>query len=334
MIEEIQEKWEVNITSVVSDNAANMAAMRTRIKELDQKLHTYGCHAHIANLLVKDVLNTTEFKSVSGKIMAVLKFLKHTHAGSSALAEKKLPRPNLPCETRWNSYLDSFSYFVTHWSSIAEIVNESGLTRTALVYRNMEEIQLKRSASDALAFLKPLGDELDRFQSDCCTIGEAYEILRKIAQQTPDQFAIHLEKRRKMAINPVVLAANLLDHRYTGNELSPLEVQEAMEYIGEMDELYLAETSKLCARDQPFVENLFKEAYKELKPDTWWKSGVKMGFNPAFAEAAGALVASVASSAGLERQFSTLGMSYGKLRANLDSQKAGKLAFLYRQLNV
>ena len=51
-IEEIQEKWEVNITSVVSDNAANMAAMRTRIKELDQKLHTYGCHAHIANLLV------------------------------------------------------------------------------------------------------------------------------------------------------------------------------------------------------------------------------------------------------------------------------------------
>ena len=86
--------------------------------------------------------------------------------------------------------------------------------------------------------------------------------------------------------------------------------------------------------DQPFVENLFKEAYKELKPDTWWKSGVKMGFNPAFAEAAGALVASVASSAGLERQFSTLGMSYGKLRANLDSQKAGKLAFLYRQLNV
>ena len=44
-IEEIQEKWEVNITSVVSDNAANMAAMRTRIKELDQKLHTYGCYS-------------------------------------------------------------------------------------------------------------------------------------------------------------------------------------------------------------------------------------------------------------------------------------------------
>ena len=149
---------------------------------------------------------------------------------------------------------------MTHWSSIAEIVNESGLTRTALVYRNMEEIQLKRSASDALAFLKPLGDALDRFQSDCCTIGEAYEIWRKIAQQTPDQFAIHLEKRRKMAINPVVLAANLLDHRYTGNELSPLEVQEAMEYIGEMDELYLAETSKTSKTSGKLVQGSIQRA--------------------------------------------------------------------------
>ena len=40
-----------------------------------------------------------------------------------------------------------------------------------------------------------------------------------------------LRKRRlKMAIFPVVLAANLLDHRYGGGNLSPLEAGEAMHY--------------------------------------------------------------------------------------------------------
>ena len=63
------------------------------------------------------------------------------------------------------------------------------------------------------------------------------------------------------------------------------------------------------------------------------RSGVKLGFNSNFAEFSGTLVESVTSSAGLERQFSTIGMSYGKLRSNLDVQKTGKMAFLYRQLN-
>ena len=52
---------------------------------------------------------------------------------------------------------------------------------------------------------------------------------------------------------------------------------------------------------------------------------IEMGRKQRFS---GALVESVTSSAGLQRQLSTIGMNYGKLRSNLDVQKAGKMAFL------
>ena len=52
-----------------------------------------------------------------------------------------------------------------------------------------------------------------------------------------------------------------------------------------------------------------------------------------FADMADSLVSAVASSAGLERHFSTMGMNYGTLRSRLGVEKARKLCFLYKQLN-
>ena len=45
------------------------------------------------------------------------------------------------------------------------------------------------------------------------------------------------------------------------------------------------------------------------------------------------LMSAVGSSSGLERNFSSLGLLYGKLRAQLEPEKAGQLTFLYRQYN-
>ena len=61
-------------------------------------------------------------------------------------------------------------------------------------------------------------------------------------------------------------------------------------------------------------------------PSTW--------FSPDLVTLALSALSAVPSSAGLERQFSTLGLRYGMLRTQLGFEKAGKLAFLYRQMNV
>ena len=140
-------------------------------------------------------------------------------------------------------------------------------------------------------------------------------------------------KRQKMAVTPVTLAANLQDHRYCGSNMSPIEVQEALAYIASVDDTCLADVTKFMARHTPYNEKLFEGSFADVSSPTWWKSGGKLGFDPNLITCAISIVSSVSSSGGLERQFSTLGMNYGKLRSHLGVEKAGELAFLYRQLN-
>ena len=92
----------------MTDNAANMASMRNQIKSSENLLHCYGCNAHIANLLAKDIVS--EYKAVITKIVAVMKLLRNRHLQSGLLREKNVPRPPLPVETRWNSVHESVDF--------------------------------------------------------------------------------------------------------------------------------------------------------------------------------------------------------------------------------
>ena len=70
-------EWKVKVQSVVTDNAANMKAMRTAYKEKtegESMVHVYGCQAHVANLVAKDYLSTKEMKAVLNKVTSVLKY--------------------------------------------------------------------------------------------------------------------------------------------------------------------------------------------------------------------------------------------------------------------
>ena len=56
--------------------------------------------------------------------------------------------------------------------------------------------------------------------------------------------------------------------------------------------------------------------------------GKRLDFETALVDVALALVSAVPNSAGLERCFSTIGMTYGKSRNQMEAEKCGKLAFL------
>ena len=126
--------------------------------------------------------------------------------------------------------------------------------------------------------------------------------------------------RGKIALQPQILAANLLDHRFRGAEFDDVKLMHRL-------------CQKLLVREAPLSEYLFSEDYKSIKPAVLWKIGKRLGFHERLCEIAESLVEAVPSSAGLERHFSTLGFTYGTLRCQLGVEKAGKLAFLYKQLN-
>ena len=52
----------------------------------------------------------------------------------------------------------------------------------------------------------------------------------------------------------------------------------------------------------------------KMSPEVWWKSGLMLGFSERLVIIASSIVTTVTLSAGLEHYFSTLGLTYEKLR--------------------
>ena len=197
----------------------------------------------------------------------------------------------------------------------------------------MEEIKLRRSATDALFFLKPLATALDKFQSNDCRLSLTYEIWQSLIECDPDTFVAKLSNRRNMAASDVQLAAYLLDHSFSGRKLQPCEVLEAEQYLQSLSEDILPEVSKYLAKQPPYSNYFFQGSYKGVDPVSWWKSGLRLGFSTQLVDTAVSRVSAVSSSAVLERLFFSLGFTYGCLRTCLGVEKAGKLAFLHQELN-
>jgi hypothetical protein len=72
---ECQNVFKCHVRSLVTDNAANVAKMRSLL-ERDNNLHLicYGCSAHLLNLLAHDVVD--QFQSTKDGILKVIKFFR------------------------------------------------------------------------------------------------------------------------------------------------------------------------------------------------------------------------------------------------------------------
>ena len=65
----------------------------------------------------------------------------------------------------------------------------------------------------------------------------------------------------------------------------------------------------------------------EVQSRDWWLTGKKLGFHENLVKLSTPLEEAAPSTASLERSFSTLGTTYGKLRSQLSVKNVGKLAF-------
>ena len=95
----------------------------------------------------------------------------------------------------------------------------------------------------------------------------------------------------------------------------------------------LPEVSKCLAKMAPYSPFVIADIYNNSSPSAWWIASEKRGFDKELVLLASSLVGACPSSSGIERCFSTLGFTYGKLRSQLALERARKLAFLFRQFN-
>ena len=165
------------------------------------------------------------------------------------------------------------------------------------------------------------------------TLSEAVEIWIELLASAPKNAGGYdlLVSRSKQALEcPFFLLANVLDPRFAGGKLTPTQIDVARQYAEEEgNEMSLA-LNLYLSRSPPFRPALFVEG---AEPIAWWKAGQKSGFPECLCSLALRFSASIASTASLERIFSTMGHVYGRRRTNLGVEKAGKLSFLFRSLN-
>ena len=112
--------------------------------------------------------------------------------------------------------------------------------------------------------------------------------------------------------------------------LTPQQVDLARKFAEEEGPDYALGLNLYLSRSGSFRSSLFDP---RADPSAWWKAGLLSGFPIPLAKLALRLCSCLASSANLERLFSTLGHVFGRTRTKLGIEKNGRLTILFRILN-
>lgn len=144
-----------------------------------------------------------------------------------------------------------------------------------------------------------------------------------------------VQHRYNQSITSIHLLAYLLHPSYNGENLSREEREQAEEWLRTRKPDFIPLFLSFLAKDAPFPASRFDQHALQTPAATWWRAMSRTpGIDASFAELAVQLVSIPASSASIERIFSTFGLVLSKARNRLGIERAAKLVFCYRHLSV
>ena len=121
--------------------------------------------------------------------------------------------PQIPVETRWNSWIDCLESYVKNHPLYLEIRGElPGFA--ADVGKLIDNIGLKREVATLLDKMKILSVSLDKLQSDTCTLSEAFGVWDSLMRNVElAAYQGRIKKRMEDAIEPFFILARMTDNR-------------------------------------------------------------------------------------------------------------------------
>lgn len=341
LISSCESQYGCIVRSFVTDNAANMACMRKSIEEkIVSRIITYGCSAHILNLLCKDL----EIKNIKENVVQVVKYFRNNHLASAKYKQAGGKTLVLPSDVRWNSVPDCLEMYVSQWNILLKVCEENKEKIDNTIYQKVSNIGIKRSAEEYFNILKPISIALDTLQGKGASLSDAVEQWKKLEyifeeedlQLSVQQFKT-FQRRYEQALTPYHFIAYMVDPSKQKYMLTADEKNLALETINEMygNTGLLPLVIKFNARSLPFKNIMFSEEItKNVSGIQWWLS--QSNDDPEIKKQIPVLkqfLCAIASSASVERVFSTFGLVHSDLRNRLGVEKAGKLVFLFKYYN-
>lgn len=319
------------VRSVVTDNARNMVKMRESLKEDDKDLITYGCLAHWLNLLGQDITSPSIMKHV----VEINKYFRNHHIPSALLLDcHGSTRPQLPGDTRWKSQLTCLDSYIKNRPYIMKIIQEHPGDIDSKIQRKVMDLNHFDMVRNLAEMLRPVAISLDKAQSDSTSLADAYHIMQKLmVDPLLASCRDAVRKRRDQAILPCHMVAFMMHPKYSGQDMDLEDAESAREWLAEHNLEFLAAAISFQAEALPYPRSFFMAAARTMDPVTWWQAvGANSILPDGFMDLMVSLHQASASSASLERIFSSFGLVMTKLRNRLGIQKAQKLVFCYRML--
>lgn len=343
-IKKCEDELKCRIRSVVTDNAANVKKTRLLLeKRPDLDIITYGCSAHILNLLANDC----QSPDITKHVLSVVKYFRNNHFANACYRKSGNLKLVVPIEVRWNTMCDCLESYIKAWPTMLRICEENRQTIDKDIQSKVGNVGIKRNAEDLLLILKPISIALDTVQSNTCTIADSVRVWKMLEKSFRtvgnDECLKKFKSRYEMAMSEAHFLAYMLDPKEKSPELdlTQEEKSKALDFAKakypEPESDILPIIIKFQAKSAPFQKQFFQNSVaSKVTTIEWWKSQ-KVDIDKVDSNIINVIeqfYTAQASSAGVERIFSSFGLVQSKLRNRLGTEKASKLFFLFKIFNT
>lgn len=342
---------------VIADNAQNMKAALTLLKEKYPHIVPLGCIAHLLHLLCGDILGCQTVKSFFAEVITIVKTIKNSHILKALFDEissekrfKDRISLKLPGQTRWGSHLFCLESLQSNKVVLQTLaVNEKADLDPSIKRTLLDDAVFWVRIKKMINLLKPIVDLITSIESNDPQIHRVVRKLNELEKSMKENLPPSpmqkseekkvMEKfieRKNFGIGPIHLAAFMLDPKMQGSLLDPTELLDAIGFVCDCAQQMGLDVLKVreSLADYRDKEGLFSRKFlwegmddkdKIIRPLSWWR-GLRGTCN--LADVAIRILGAPVTSAATERTFSTFSSMHSKKRNRLSSERAAKLTFL------
>lgn len=305
------------------------------------------------HLLCGDILKCESIKKFMSHLIEITKKIRNVQVLHSIFTDLNKQRNTsvtlkLPGITRWGSSLMCLSSFLKSKSSLQQLVvkeETSGLITPQ--YKNMllDDNNFWIKIEKLHELLVPIIKWIDLLQSDSCVAHKVYDAIVEIensliktlptcpiSKREEEHILKAFYKRKEIIIQPVHLAAALLDPSNQGFNSTESEQVDAMEAICTIaDNMHIDTTAVMTdlanykAKQGIWSKSFLWITSKTVTPITWWLS---MSGTSLLSKVAVKILSIPITSAATERSFSTFSFIHTKKRNRLTTKRAGMITYI------
>lgn len=316
-----KDKYDTDVFAVVSDNASTMIKMGKLTKHA---VWHSTCSSHTGNLLAKDILDT----ALTDKVTMILKEFKHPDF-EKQIVDKGGRRIQLPCETRWCSYRDSYTCLIKNLPAMKTIAATETCKKLKQTVKQLifDENFINGVAANIEIF-DPICKLINTSQNIDCSVADATDLWLNL--DLPSKFQAQLDHRRNMFLNVYALTAYYLHPNYDESKLSQQQKERIFEFLFRNLDGQGIEDWDSFRNKSGFFKMLCEKNIE--KPNVFWNMAEFK--HPGLAKLAKKLLLLPASSAQIERIFSNWGYIHTPIRNRLSFERSKKLTHIFYSLKI